>query len=174
LCQHELATFYQTGTFGFPFFLRVDSVIRYFSLDFLRRSRLTKAVWLLICAVCWLPLQVYAQFDIFKPNAQDPEPWEEAKLSLPPFPAPASLIPFRVSVSPHQYAIAGGSITYKRDDGVTRFVLVITTAGGAVNVTYEGIRCAMGEHRTLAQPGLRHAQSGSNCGKAIFTGNIPS
>jgi CNP1-like family len=93
--------------------------------------------------------QVYSQFDVFKPYVEETEAWAEAKLEFPPFPQPAGMVAFSVSVSPHRYAIDSSSIALGAD-GVTRFVLIITTTGGAINTTYEGMRCATHEHRTLA------------------------
>jgi len=40
------------------------------------------------------------------------------------------------------------------DDGVVRYILVVKTAGGATNVTFEGIRCDTREQKyyALGQP----------------------
>ena len=36
------------------------------------------------------------------------------------------------------------------DDGVVRFTVVVRTAGGAENITYEGMRCTTGERKLYA------------------------
>ena len=36
-------------------------------------------------------------------------------------------------------------------DGIVRYVMVATNAGGSVNAMYEGIRCATGEVKTYAR-----------------------
>jgi hypothetical protein len=36
------------------------------------------------------------------------------------------------------------------NDGIVRYAAVVRTAGGAVNVTYEGIRCAPAQKRVFA------------------------
>ena len=93
--------------------------------------------------------QAQAQFNVFKPNVEDDAPWQEGALVFPSQPAEADLVPFEVSASPHRFAVDARSINLNPQDGVTRFTLIISTSGGAVNVTYEGIRCVTREHRTL-------------------------
>lgn len=68
--------------------------------------------------------------------------WLEAETPLPPPPVAASLQPIYVSAAAsNQYLIDMGSLSVG-SDGVVRYVLVVRTAGGAQNVSFEGIRCA--------------------------------
>jgi len=69
------------------------------------------------------------------------KPWAEAEFKLPPYPKPANLIQFvpalssssRFYIDPESISTAG--------DGVVRYTLVVKGAGGAENVSYEGMRC---------------------------------
>lgn len=69
---------------------------------------------------------------------------------FPPPPAEGSLRPFLVSkVSPNEFLIDEASLTVG-EDGVVRYVLVVRAAGGAQNVTFEGIRCEAGAWQLYA------------------------
>lgn len=79
----------------------------------------------------------------------DPE-WKEGEHTLPAPPREAGLREFFVSsASPNHFYVDGDSIAVG-DDGVVRYTLVIRSAGGATNVTHEGIRCASGTWRLYA------------------------
>jgi hypothetical protein len=93
----------------------------------------------------------HAQFNREEPRYyfEEGKPWEEIKASLPPIPKPADLVHFRVSVSPHDFAIDRTTLQTAKDD-VMRFVLVIATEGGARNITFEAVRCTTSERRTVA------------------------
>jgi hypothetical protein len=78
------------------------------------------------------------------------KPWKEIEPSLPPIPVPENLIPFEASAaSPHRFYIDAASLTVG-EDGVVRYTLVVKTAGGAANVTFEGIRCETREQKYYA------------------------
>ena len=103
---------------------------------------------LLLLAVAALP--VAAQ--LFRDRDFDEEtmPWKEIEAQIPSYPVPESLIPFEPSAAtPHRYYIDPASISLG-EDGVTRYILVIKAAGGATNVTYEGIRCETREQKYYA------------------------
>lgn len=72
----------------------------------------------------------------------DPDPdWKEGEVAFPAAAREESLRAFFVSsTSPNRFLIDETSITVG-EDGVVRYVLVVQAAGGARNVTYEGIRC---------------------------------
>jgi CNP1-like family len=71
-----------------------------------------------------------------------PSTWTEKKVdTLPAMPQPSDLLPFTVSQNtPLQFALDAKSLTVD-SDGVIRYTVVITSASGARNVNYEGIRC---------------------------------
>lgn len=81
----------------------------------------------------------------------DPDPdWKEGESSLPAAPREAALRQFFVSsASPNQFYIDEDSVSVG-EDGVARYTLVTRSAGGASNITHEGIRCANGSWRMYA------------------------
>ena len=77
-------------------------------------------------------------------------PWSEMQGELPAYPVESNLIPLNVGAStPHQYFIDAASVS-TGNDGVVRYTMVIKTAGGAVNVSFEGIRCESYEQKFYA------------------------
>jgi hypothetical protein len=82
------------------------------------------------------------------------KPWTEVEAKMPAYPKESGLIHFYVSaVSPHRHFVDYPSVTVG-EDGVVRYTVVVRTAGGAENVTYEGMRCATGERKLY---GFGHA-----------------
>jgi hypothetical protein len=87
---------------------------------------------------------------------EDKGPWQEAEVSFPAPPQLEKLLPLkteanagmRFAVDPEALAIGS--------DGVVRYTVVATSAGGARNVSYEGIRCKTFERRVY---GYNHKDS---------------
>lgn len=78
------------------------------------------------------------------------KPWKEIEAKIPSYPKPENLIPFEAGkAGGHRYFIDARSLSLG-EDGVMRFVLVIRAAGGATNVTFEGIRCEMRQRKFYA------------------------
>lgn len=76
--------------------------------------------------------------------------WKEIEAKIPPYPRDANLLPFEAGgASPHRFFIDAQSLSIG-DDGVVRYTLVVKTAGGATNVTFEGIRCEMRQQKVYA------------------------
>ena len=76
--------------------------------------------------------------------------WQESSVEMPVAPQSGSLLPFHVSAATdNQFFIDGASLVVG-PDGVVRYVLVIQAAGGARNVSFEGIRCEARERRVYA------------------------
>jgi hypothetical protein len=72
-------------------------------------------------------------------------PWQ-----LPAAPKAEDLLPFYTSITTGQsFAIDAKSLTVDKD-GIIRYTMVGTSAGGARNVSYEGIRCATMEKKLFA------------------------
>jgi hypothetical protein len=68
--------------------------------------------------------------------------WEEGKFSLPVAPKDANLIEFYVSpIATSKFYIDRTTISPGKEDGVVRYVMVVKTAGGSTNVSFEGLRC---------------------------------
>lgn len=87
-----------------------------------------------------------AEFD----EDYDAKPWQEITVELPPAPAATNLLPFYVSpATENRFQIDGASLL-AGSDGVIRYTMVVEAAGGARNVTYEGLRCSTRELRIYA------------------------
>lgn len=76
--------------------------------------------------------------------------WTEMQAQIPAYPKDDTLIPLDVgAATPHRFFIDGKSVS-TGSDGVVRYTLVIKTAGGATNVSFEGIRCETREQKYYA------------------------
>ena len=104
-------------------------------------------VGLLLCASG----RAWAQF------ATDDPGWKESETPLPPAFNAGKLIPFEVPpTSSLVYGVDPASIRISQRDGVVRYIVVASSASGATNVMYEGLRCSTGQVKTYA----RHSESG--------------
>ncbi|MFA7293079.1 MAG: CNP1-like family protein [Rhodocyclaceae bacterium] len=93
----------------------------------------------------------YELFQTLKSDSDfEQKPWVEVQQQLPPPPDSSSLVPIDVStLTSNKFAIDERSVTFGGDE-VIRYTLVVTSPGGAQNISYEGIRCATGERRLYA------------------------
>jgi len=81
---------------------------------------------------------------------EDKKPWKELEAKIPAYPKPENLIPFEAAkAGGHRFFVDAQSLSLGAD-GVVRYVLVIKTAGGATNVTFEGMRCDMRQQKYYA------------------------
>jgi hypothetical protein len=86
---------------------------------------------------------------------QEKKSWSEIKAQIPPYPKNENLIEFEAdAASPHRFYIDSESISIG-EDGVVRYTFMIKSAGGATNVSFEGIRCELKQQKYYAvgQPG---------------------
>ena len=82
----------------------------------------------------------------------DPADWKETDVPPPPAYDMSKLLSFEVTrSSPLVYGVDPASFSISNADGIVRYVVVATSAAGAKNVIYEGLRCATGEVRTYAR-----------------------
>jgi CNP1-like family protein len=83
----------------------------------------------------------------FDENKKD---WKEIEAKIPAYPKNEDLVAFNGGpASAHRFFIDAKSLSIGAD-GVVRYSLVIKTAGGATNVTYEGMRCETHEQKYYA------------------------
>ena len=76
--------------------------------------------------------------------------WVEEGVAPPAYPKAESLAEFRgAGISSNRFFVDVDTLTVGKD-GVIRYVLVVRTAGGAENVSYEGIRCETREQKAYA------------------------
>lgn len=76
--------------------------------------------------------------------------WNEMRPEFPAYPGADKLITLDVgSATGHHFFVDPDSVSVG-SDGVVRYTLVIKTAGGATNVSFEGIRCETREQKYYA------------------------
>lgn len=81
----------------------------------------------------------------------DEKVWTEAVAAPPASFSTEVLIPFEVlKASALTYGIDPDTLTVG-DDGVVRYVMVARSSSGALNVLYQGIRCATAETKTYGR-----------------------
>lgn len=97
----------------------------------------------------------HAQWSLFESDFDEGrKEWKEIEAKIPAYPKDANLLSFRAGgASPHRFFIDAQSLSVGEDD-VVRYTLVVKTAGGATNVSFEGIRCEMRQQKYYA---LGHA-----------------
>ncbi len=78
------------------------------------------------------------------------KPWVEEKTVIPDFPKTENLIEFAVGPTERNRFYVDGTTISIGADGIIRYVLVLKTTGGAINVTLEGMRCATRELKLIA------------------------
>jgi hypothetical protein len=76
--------------------------------------------------------------------------WQEMEVQLPVAPKQETLLPFYVSAATSNRFYIDGATLSVGSDGVVRYVLVILSAEGGRNVTFEGMRCESRERRIYA------------------------
>lgn len=89
-------------------------------------------------ALCFLCATAAADDPYYKA----PEKWAEGGTTLPAFPKPENLIEFYVSAVTSNHFFIDSSSLSVGTDSVVRHVLVVKTAGGATNISFEGMRCS--------------------------------
>ena len=81
---------------------------------------------------------------------EDKKPWKEIESMMPPYPRPEHLVPFDAGgTTQHRFFIDARSLSVG-EDGVVRYTLLVRTAGGATNVSFEGMRCETRELKYYA------------------------
>jgi hypothetical protein len=104
--------------------------------------------WLVI--ILLLPLVAAAQFSNFEEEYEDDSRWRELQTRLPDYPKPENFLPFKASAaSPFLFFIDAQSLDIGKD-GVVRYSLIAKSASGAINVSFEGIRCSERQIRIYA------------------------
>ncbi|PSJ17889.1 CNP1-like family protein [Nitrosomonas supralitoralis] len=104
-----------------------------------------KRICLLLCAILFACAK-----PPFKDQFESDKPWIEQLTQLPAYPNATDLMEFDTgAVSSNHYLVDRNSISIG-EDGVIRFTLVVKSSSGALNVSYEGIRCATSERKLYA------------------------
>ena len=81
---------------------------------------------------------------------QEKKSWKEIQAQIPAYPQAGNLVPLDVGRGTgHLFYVDAGSIS-RGEDGVMRYTAVIKAAGGAMNVSFEGMRCETRERKVYA------------------------
>jgi len=92
-----------------------------------------------------VPLAAAAQTFGFGESKGGRKRVDEAKVTLPQYPEPENYLPFEVSATtPFAFFVDAKSVSVGADY-VVRYSLIAKSAEGALNVSFEGLRC--GEHQ---------------------------
>lgn len=105
---------------------------------------------LAVLAACAAPPQTakWQQWDIDFDEGK--KSWQEIESMMPTYPRPEHLMPFEGgAASQHRFFIDARSLSVG-EDGVVRYTLLVRTAGGATNVSFEGMRCETREQKYYA------------------------
>ncbi len=105
---------------------------------------------ILLALLLCLPFAAHAEWGQFDFEFDQDKPWSEVAAKLPTYPKAENLIPFSVSsATRNKHFIDAESISVG-EDRVVRYTVIIEAAGGAKNVSFEGIRCESAERRLYA------------------------
>jgi hypothetical protein len=81
---------------------------------------------------------------------EEKKTWKEIQTRIPPYPQAGNLVLLEVGPDTgHRFYVDAASIS-RGEDGVMRYTAVVKAAGGATNVTFEGMRCETREHKVYA------------------------
>lgn len=104
--------------------------------------------WLALVLI--LPLAVGAQTSGFGADSGDRGSRGEVRVPLPAYPKPENYLPFQVSATtPFAFFVDAKSVSVGADR-VVRYSVIAKSAEGALNVSFEGMRCADGQIRVYA------------------------
>lgn len=102
------------------------------------------AAWSLGAAADFAPPDSFAEPD------DSSKAWTEVALKLPAAPKDSDLMPLDIGPTARMRFFVDGKSLTTDSDGVVRYTLVSKSESGAVNVSYEGIRCATYQKRQYA------------------------
>lgn len=99
-----------------------------------------------------LPLAAHAQTEWgnFDYEFEADKPWVEVAAQLPSYPKAENLVEFNVSSATRNRHFVDVTSISVGTDKVVRYTVVIDAAGGARNVSFEGMRCETRERRLYA------------------------
>lgn len=102
-------------------------------------------------------------------DSQD-KPWEESRLGKLALPDDATLLEVKIDRLPPGMTLYldEDSLSLDGNDGVLRMWLVVKSASGAYNATFEGFRCETREYKVYAYGNPRRAQKVRRAPKAAW------
>lgn len=104
--------------------------------------------WLALVLI--LPLAAAAQSRYFEENSGARGRPAEPQVVLPQFPKPENYLAFQVGgITPFAFFVDAKSISVG-SDGVVRYSVIAKSSDGALNISFEGMRCADRQFRVYA------------------------
>jgi len=115
------------------------------------RSRLLRTLLAAALLLAGIAAPAAAQWGVFESEFDEQKKsWSEIEARLPGYPRAENLIPFEAGgATPHRFYIDAPSLSVG-EDGVVRYAMVVKAAGGATNVSFEGIRCETRQQKLYA------------------------
>lgn len=105
---------------------------------------------LVLFSLLLFPLMASAEWGKFEFEFDQEKPWAEIEAQLPPYPKEENLLPLFVSAATdNKFFVDAASISIG-EDSVVRYTMVVKSSAGAVNVSFEGMRCASRERKLYA------------------------
>ena len=115
-----------------------------------KMRRVMNGGFLLVALSIGIPAAALAQDRKFEYEFDHEKPWIELQSQLPPYPSEENLLQFDAGPASTNLHYVDAPSIVMGDDGVVRYTLVIKSPQGAMNVSYEGVRCQTAEKRTYA------------------------
>jgi hypothetical protein len=98
----------------------------------------------------WTAMAAQQEWGQFEFEFDSDKPWVELQSRLPAYPKEDAYIPFYVSATTANRFFVDGKSVSVGDDGVVRYTLIVKSPSGALNVTFEGMRCETAEKKVYA------------------------
>ena len=110
-----------------------------------------KKILLLLCFLTLAACGTQKALKGFDSDFDSGKPWAELQAQLPAYPKAENLLPFDAGPASDNFHYIDAPSIAVGGDGVVRYTLVIKSPTGAMNVTYEGMRCATDGKRESAR-----------------------
>ena len=108
-------------------------------------------ILLLLCLLTLAACAAQKPVKGFDSDFDSDKSWAELQVQLPAYPKAENLLPFDAGPASHNLHYIDAPSIVVGEDGIVRYTLVIKSPEGAVNVSYEGMRCATDAVRESAR-----------------------
>jgi hypothetical protein len=101
-----------------------------------------KKILLLLCLLTLVACAAPKAFKGFDTDFDGDKSWAELQAQLPAYPKAKNLLPFNAGPASNNLHYIDAPSIVVGEEGIVRYTLVIKSPEGAMNVSYEGMRCA--------------------------------
>ena len=101
-----------------------------------------KKILLLLCLLTLAACAARKPVEGFDSDFDGDKSWAELQVQLPAYPKAENLLPFDAGPASNNLHYIDAPSIVVGEDGIVRYTLVIKSPAGAMNVSYEGMRCA--------------------------------